>query len=228
MLRSARPVLLHVALATGALLLACGAGANAATPEHALEAYSRSIQRGHLAEAYALLSSEGKKTISFSEFKRMIEEDPEQAQELVRAFDRPRAGPARVTAEVSGTDGEPLLLVYENGAWRVDGSAIDLYSQVTPESAARAFVRAVQNKRYDLLLRFVPDSQREGLTLASLRAAWEGEQKQDMARLIEVLKAALPTARFELVGERATLALGAGGTMELLREHGAWKVEELK
>jgi hypothetical protein len=228
MLRSARPVLHRVALVTGALLLACGAGANAATPERALEAYSRSIQRGHLAEAYALLSSEAKKTISFSEFKRMIEENPEQAQELIRAFDRPRAGAAKVTAEVSATDGEPLLLVYENGAWRVDGSAIDLYSQVTPESAARAFVRAVQNKRYDLLLRFVPDSQREGLTLATLRAAWEGEQKQDMAQLIEVLKAALPTAHFELVGERATLALGAGGTMELLREHGAWKVEELK
>ncbi|HYQ27115.1 MAG TPA: hypothetical protein VER04_07845, partial [Polyangiaceae bacterium] len=85
-----------------------------------------------------------------------------------------------------------------------------------------------ENKRYDLLLRFVPDSQREGLTEATLRAAWEGEQKQDMARLIEALKAALPAARFEIVGERATLAYGAGGTIELVREHAAWKVEELK
>jgi len=118
--------------------------------------------------------------------------------------------------------------VFENGAWRVDGSAIDLYSQATPESASLAFVRAVGNKRYDLLLRFVPDSQREGLNENTLRAAWEGEQKQDMARLIEALKAALPAARFEVVGERATLAYGAGGTIELVREHGAWKVEELK
>jgi len=67
-----------------------------------------------------------------------------------------------------------------------------------------------------------------GLTEATLRAAWEGEQKQDMARLIEALKAALPAARFEIVGERATLAYGAGGTIELVREHAAWKVEELK
>jgi hypothetical protein len=110
----------------------------------------------------------------------------------------------------------------------VDGSAIDLYSQATPEAAASAFVRAVDNKRYDILLRFVPDSQREGLGEAQLRAAWEGEQKPDMLRLTEALKAALPTARFEVVGERATLAYGAGGTIELVREHGAWKVEELK
>ncbi len=111
----------------------------------------------------------------------------------------------------------------------MDGSAIDLYSQAAPESAALSFVRAVENKRYDLLLRFVPDSQRdEGLTEATLRAAWEGEQKQEMVRLIEALKAALPAARFEVVGERATLAYGAGGTIELVREHAAWKVEELK
>ena len=231
MSRSARPLLLSVALALPAALPAlvgCAAGSSAGSPESVLSAYAHAIQRGQLAEAYGLLSEDAKKTIPFEQFKRMIQENPEQAQELVRALDRPTSGPARVTAKVTGADGEPLLLVYENGAWRVDGSAIDLYSQAVPESAARSFVRALENKRYDLLLRFVPDSQREGLTEATLRAAWEGEQKQDMARLIEALKAALPAARFEIVGERATLAYGAGGTMELVREHAAWKVEELK
>jgi len=233
MSRSARPVfegLLSTALALSSApaLVGCATGSNTGSPESVLSAYARAVQRGQLAEAYALLSDDAKKTIPFEQFKRMIQENPEQAQELVRALDRPSTGAARITARVTGADGEPLLLVYENGAWRVDGSAIDLYSQAAPESAALSFVRAVENKRYDLLLRFVPDNQREGLTEATLRAAWEGEQKQDMARLIEALKAALPTARFEVVGERATLAYGAGGTIELVREHAAWKVEELK
>jgi len=210
------------------VLVGCASGSSASSPESVLSAYARAVQRGQLADAYALLSDDAKKTIPFEQFKRMIQENPEQAQELTRALDRPSSGPARITARVTGADGEPLLLVYENGGWRVDGSAIDLYSQAAPESAALSFVRAVENKRYDLLLNFVPDSQREGLTEATLRAAWEGEQKQDMARLIEALKAALPTARFEVVGERATLAYGAGGTIELVREHAAWKVEELK
>lgn len=215
-------------MALCALPAACAVGSSASTPEGVLAAYARAVQRGQLAEAYGLLSDDAKKSITFEEFKRMIQENPEQAQELVRALDRPQSGPPRVTAKVTGADGEPLLLVYESGAWRVDGSAIDLYSQATPESAALAFLRAVENKRYDVLLRFVPDSQRDGMSEATLRVAWEGEQKQDMARLTEALKAALPTARFEVVGERATLAYGAGGTIELVREHGAWKVEELK
>lgn len=224
----ARPVLFSVALAVLPLLLGCTTGSKPGSPEATLAAYSHAVQRGQLDEAYGLLSEDAKKSISFAQFKRMIEENPEQAQELVQALNRPQAGPARVTAKVTGVDGEPLLLVLENGAWRVDGSAIDLYSQATPESATLAFVRGVENKRYDLLLRFVPDSQRDGLNESTLRAAWEGEQKQDMARLLEALKAALPGAHFEVVGERATLAYGAGGTIELVREHGAWKVEELK
>ena len=211
------------------LLIGCASSnANTGSPEATLSAYSHAVQRGQLSEAYALLSDDAKKTIPFEQFKRMIQENPEQAQELTRALDRPQSGPARVTAKVTGADGEPLLLVLEGGQWRVDGSAIDLYSQATPESAALAFVRGIENKRYDVLLRFVPDGQREGLNENTLRSAWEGEQKQDMARLLEALKAALPGARFEVVGERATLAYGAGGTIELVREHGAWKVEELK
>lgn len=228
---SARSLLVRIALALAAgapALSACAAGSSGGSPESVLSAYSRAVHRGQLVEAYALLSEDAKKSIPFDQFKRMLQENPEQALELSRALERPQSGPPRVTAKVTGSDGEPLLLVYENGAWRVDGSAIDLYSQATPEAATSAFVRAVQNKRYDLLLRFVPDGQREGLSEATLRAAWEGEQKPELARLIEALKAALPGARFEVVGERATWAFGAGGTVELVREHGAWKVEELK
>ena len=49
-------------------------------------------------------------------------------------------GPGR-TATVTGPDGESsILLVYEQGAWRVDASAIDLYCQRTPEAAVRAWL----------------------------------------------------------------------------------------
>ena len=38
----------------------------------------------------------------------------------------------------------------------------------------------------------------------------------------------LPTAKVELFGDRATLAFGAGGSVELVRERGLWKIEDLK
>jgi len=217
-----------VVLAALPFALACG-GPSPGNPEDVLRAYSRAVQRGHLADAYALLSEDAKKTIPFAQFKRMIEENPEAAQELVRALDRPRSGPPRVTAKVTGADGEPLLLVYEGGAWRVDGSAIDLYGQATPEAALHSFVQAFKNRRYDVLLRFVPDAEREGLGAAELKRAWEAEdERAELESLVTAVEASLSSANLEVTGDRATMAYGTGGTVELVREGGAWKIEDLR
>jgi hypothetical protein len=207
---------------------ACGASAGA-DPERVLHDYSLAVEGGRATEAYALLSVESKKTISFEQFQRILKENPEEARELAQSLRRPQAAPPRVTATVTGPDGESsILLVYEQGAWRVDASAIDLYSQRTPEAAVRAFLRAYENRRFDVLLKFVPEDQREGLTPAELKKAWEGEERADMDRLTGALRASLPTAKVELFGDRATLAFGAGGSVELVRERGLWKIEDLK
>ncbi len=205
----------------------CGGSQAAKGPRETLDAYARALDQGRVQEAYALLSDEAKKSIPFEAFQRMVRENPEEVRDIARALARP-SGPPLVTATVTAPNGQSLLLVYENGSWRVDGSAIDLYSQATPEAAVRAFIRGYENKRYDVLMRFVPDAKKEGLDAAKLKKAWEGEQREEMDRLTQALEAALPTARFERIGERATMAYGAGGTVELLREHGDWKIEEFK
>ncbi len=213
------PLLLHA--------LACSAQKPAQSPKETLDSYAQALAQGQVRQAYDLLSEQAKNNISFEAFQRMVQENPEEIQEISQALRRP-AGAPLVTASVTTPDGDTLLLVYENGAWRVDGSAIDLYSQSTPKGAVFAFIRAFENKRYDVLMRFVPDAKREGLNEKKLKAAWEGEQRQEMERLVQALKAAMPTARLEVLGDRATMAYGAGGTVELLREHGVWKVEEFK
>lgn len=209
------------------LALACSAQKPVQSPDQALDAYAQALSEGRVKDAYDLLSDQAKNNISFEAFQRMIQENPEEIQEIARSLTRP-SGPPLVTATVTTPNGESLLMVYENGAWRVDGSAIDLYNQSTPKGAIFAFIRAFESKRYDVLMRFVPDAKREGLDEKKLKSAWEGEQAHEMERLIQALKAALPTARIEVLGERATMAYGAGGTVELLREQGVWKVEEFK
>jgi hypothetical protein len=206
----------------------CG-GSAGADPDRVLRDYSLALEAGKAGEAYALLSTESKKSISFEQFQRILKENPEEARELAQSLRRPQSAPPRVTATVTGPDGESaILLIYEQGVWRVDASAIDLYSQRTPEAAVKAFLRAYENKRFDVLLKFVPDDQSEGLTAAELKKSWEGEERADMDRLTGALKASLPTAKVELFGDRATLAFGAGGSVELVRERGLWKIEELK
>lgn len=218
----------RVAMAlTLALVAGCATQKPVRGPKETLDTYAQALKEGRVRDAYALLSDEAQKNIPFEAFERMVKENPEEVRDIATALGRP-AGPPLVTATVTAPNGDSLLLIYEGDHWRVDGSAIDLYSQATPEAAIRAFIRAYQNKRYDVLLRFVPDSKKEGMDAPKLKKAWEGEQKDEMDRLSQALAAALPTARFERIGERSTMSYGAGGTVELVREHGLWKIEEFK
>ncbi|HYO93165.1 MAG TPA: hypothetical protein VER33_01585 [Polyangiaceae bacterium] len=221
----ARCSLLAAGLAS--LLAACSGASASARPAETLRAYSEAVQAGRARQAYDLLSAEAKKALPYQDFDRMLKENPQELRELAEALQRPAEAP-RVTATVTPPGGPSLLLVYENGAWRIDGSSIDLYSQATPERAVAAFVRAYENKRFDVLLRFVPDAQKKGLSVQSLEKAWSSDQREEMERVVQALKMTLPTARFELLGERATLAFGSGGTLEMLREQGAWKIEDLR
>jgi hypothetical protein len=209
-----------------ALCAACGAG-RPASPQDALGAYSAALREGRSRDAYALLSSDAKKDIPYEAFQRIIRENPDEVMEIGRALARP-AAPPRVTAVVKAPNGESLLLVLEDGAWRVDGSAIDLYGQATPEVALKAFVRAFKNRRYDVLLRFVPEAEREGLGAEELRRSWEGEERAELEALVAAVEANLPSSRLEITGDRAAMAFGAGGTVELVREGGIWKVEDLR
>ncbi len=220
--RTVGPVAL--VLATSA---ACTPQAKTPNPREALDRYTTALSEGRLRDAYALLSDEAKKSVSYEAFERMARENPEEIRALVAALERPTS-PPYVTARVTTEDGDTLLLIYEDGAWRVDASAVDLYGQATPEQAVGSFVRAYENSRYDILMRFVPKADREGLDEQKLRAAWEGEQKAEMDQLTQVLAAALPTAQIELLGDRATLAYGTSGTVELIREDGAWKIEDFQ
>jgi hypothetical protein len=217
-------VALAVRVAIG-LVLGCGAGAGAAGPREALRSYALALREGRTEDAYALLSAEAKGRVSLPEFQRMVAENGREIEDISAGLLAPAEVP-KVTATLTSPDGEKLLLVYEGDGWRVDGSALDLYSQESPEVALASFVRAFNNKRYDVLLRFVPESKREGLTAEQLQRAWEGEQKQQIEQLTQALQASLPNVRVEVLGTRATVAYGAGGTVELVHELGAWRIED--
>lgn len=221
---------MRLGLASASILLvpcaACGAG-RPASPQGALSAYSAALRDGNAREAYALLSTDAKKDIPYESFQRIIQENPSEVTELGRSLAQP-AAPPRVTAVVRAPTGESLVLVLEDGVWRIDGSAIDLYGQQTPAAALAAFVRAFKNRRYDVLLRFVPNAEREGLTADGLKRAWEGEERAELEALVAAVEANLDNGHLEVTGDRATMAFGAGGTVELVREDGLWKVEDLR
>lgn len=222
--QSALPLAMALAVAMPVTMTAgCGAAQQGRDPQSVLHAYARALEDGHADEAYRLLSDEARRGISLEAFRRMVQDDPEGVREIGRSLERPTAPPV-VTATVTSPAGQELHLVLEGGGWRVDASTIDLYAQDSPRHTIQGFVRAVERKRYDIVMRYVPDAHREGLDPSKLQAAWEGHEKDEIEQVVTALKQALPTATIEETGERATMSYGAG-TMQLLREHGVWKIE---
>ena len=206
-------------------IAASGCGAQKAEdPQSALHGYARALEEGRADDAYRMLSEEARRGVSLEAFRRMVKDSPEDVREIGRGLSRPTSAPV-VTATVTTPGGQELDLVLENGKWKVESSAIDLYTQDSPRHAVQGFVRALERRRYDVILRYVPDGHKEGLDAAKLKSSWEGHDKEEMEQVLSALKQALPTASIEETGERATMPYGAG-TMQLVREHGLWKIED--
>jgi hypothetical protein len=217
-------------LAFALALMAGPSGCRSSTlqqgPSDTLRSYARALDDGRADDAYKLLSTEAKRSISLDAFRRMVKENAPEMKDIAHALSRPSSDPV-VTATVTSPKGDTVLLVYEDGRWRLDGSAINLYGQSTPRQSIEAFLRAFERKRYDVMIRFVPDAHLEGLDAEKLRAAWEGAQREEMIRITAALRAALSnsTTQFEEIGDRATMAYGTS-TVQLVREHGLWKIED--
>jgi hypothetical protein len=220
--------LVRHALLAGGACLAASVAACATTasqdPESTLHAYARALEDGRAEDAYRLLGDEARRSMSFEAFKKTLDSSPDDAKEIGRALSRPTT-PAVITATVTAPSGEALELVWNDGRWKVEASAIDLYRDDTPRHTLQGYVRALERKRYDVILRYVPDAHREGLDAAKLKTAWEGPDKDEIEQVLAGLKQALPTASVEETGDRAQMAYGAG-VIKLVKEHGRWKVED--
>jgi hypothetical protein len=208
----------------GVLASAGCASAPPADPSSVLRSYALALEQGRADDAYRMLSDDARRGISAEAFRRMIKDDPEGMAEIGRSLERPTT-PAVVTATVTSPGGQELHLVLDGGKWRVDAAAIDLYAQDTPRRAIAGFVRALERKRWDVVVRYVPDAHKAGLDAGKLKAAWEGTEKDEIQQLVLALKQALPAAAIEETGDRATMPYGSG-SIQLVKEHGLWKIED--
>lgn len=207
-----------------AALVLGGCLGRAEDPHSVLSGYAQALDEGRADDAYRMLSEEARRGISLEAFRRMVKDNPEEVREIARALARPTASPL-VTATVTSQSGQELQLVLEKGKWKVEATAIDLYAQDTPRHAIQGFVRAVARKRYDVVLKYVPDTHKEGLDASKLKTAWEGHDKDEIEQVVAGLRQALPSATIEETGDHATMAYSQG-TMQLVRERGLWKIED--
>jgi len=214
------------ALFVAAAPLVVAAGACHAPPEKAVDAYLDAVARGRVDDAYALLSTEYKKSHDRAAFARAVSPADQKAAQRRTT----RGGRVAYEAEVTLDDGARASLVFEDGAWRLARDPLDVYPQGQPPEALRAFIRAVDNRRWDVVLRFVPSRYRASITVDKIRAQWESaaERATLAAQLAEIRRHLDEPFEIAAGGDEARLPLGDRKAVRLLREDGVWKVEALE
>lgn len=220
-----RPPRLPPALVLLLATLGCAGGpAPAATPEATVIAFARALNQAHFDEAYALMSEEYRGRVSLDEFKRRLSENPEETLDLSRALGQVR-GPADERATLRYGDDEPLDLVLGEGRWYVATNLVDYYDQSTPRAALRSFIRAMERQRYDVVMRLVPDADKEGVTPDGMREAWSGDGREDVERMLHNLRTHVD-APIEVAGNRATMPYAEQLRVQFVLEDGDWKIED--
>jgi hypothetical protein len=204
------------------LLVAAGCGHRPpAGPDDTVRAFAAAVAAGRVDDAYALMSADYRKSHDRDAFARSLQ--PADRRALGRLGD----GRVQLRAEVELADGERLALVDEPDGWRFARDPLDLYPQHAPDEALRSFVRAVERKRWEVVLRFIPNRFRATITAATLQASWEGERKPELMAQLAAVKAHLDEP-LELAGDEARLPVAERKQAKLVREDNLWKVETLE
>jgi hypothetical protein len=196
----------------------------AAGPGDALAAFGGAVERHDYAAAYALTSNAFRARVPLAVFRAQLESGGGETQELakqLRTDGARRAAHVEVTLDLD----ETVTLVDEDGTWRLDGAALDPWSQKTPRAALRSFIRALEQHRYDVVLRLCPTAHRVGLTVEVLRDYWEAPRKADEnTQLLARLRTAVRAPIVE-TGDEARLPYGERAEVHFVREDGLWKIE---
>jgi hypothetical protein len=192
-------------------------------PAATLQDLGAALARGDLRAAYALTSSDFQKRTPYEAFAASLAPNGADTRALGKRISEqaPRV-PPRVDIQLA--QGELLSLVLEEGRWRVDGPIPEPWGQRTPRAALRTFVRALGERRYDIVLRLVPRRHRVDLTADKLRQYWEAHQEETRA-LLARLQAALGAPIVE-TGDEAHMPYGPEQEMVFLREDGVWRIED--
>jgi hypothetical protein len=217
----------RTAALVAALLGASACARHAAGPSDTLAAFGAAIERKDYAAAYDLTSKDFRARVPLAAFRAGLEDGGGETQGLGRQL-RAESGKRPLRVEVELDLGQPVSVVEEGGAWRIDGAPYEPWSQRTPRAALRSFVRALEQRRYDIVLRLAPARHRAGLTVDSLRAYWEGAGKEgnaENAAMLARLRAAIRAPIIE-TGDEAHMPYAERAEVLFVREDGAWKIED--
>jgi hypothetical protein len=214
-----------VLVALAAISIGHGACTRGTGPTQTLDRYGAALKSQDFGAAYDLMSSSYRGKVSREDYMRMMRDNGREVNETADRL-RGKKGEVEVSAEFEYGLGDTMRLVQEDGQWRIASNPLGFYDQSTPKAALRSFIRAYRLERWEIMLRFVPNSYREKMNAAKMQAQFTGPSREQMENLINTLEANVDEPIVER-GNDARMAYGDRYTVQFLKEDGAWKLKDL-
>jgi len=206
-------------------LLAMAAACRHAAPAPAdtLGAFGAAVEREDWVAAYALMSATYRARVPAAEFERQMRASPADATSAGRTL-REGAAVWGDRVEIALGNEERATLVREGAAWHLETPPYAPFAQDTPRAALRAFIRAVEQSRYDVLVALAPARYRAAVTPEKLRSFWQAFGAERTTALLRDLRLAADEHIVE-EGDEAFVVYGGGRQVRLVREAGLWRLE---
>ena len=208
-----------------ALAGASGACAHGTGPDQTLDRYGTALKNHDFAAAYDLMSSSFRVKVTREDYVRTMHDNNREVNETADRL-RGKKGSMEVSAEFEYGLGDTMRMVQEDGQWKIATYPLGFYDQSTPKAALRSFIRAYRLERWDVMLRFVPNSYREKMDAKKMQAQFTGPSREQMENLINTLEANVDEVITER-GNDARMNYGDRYTVQFLKEDGAWKLKDL-
>jgi len=146
---------------------ACGGASGPSSPAaDGVRAYVHALRDNNPREAYALLSSEARKKVSFDEFALAWKQSDKERTWQARVLEDGLKGNPDVgeRALISFSDGKLVQLEREGVTWRLESELVSRSRAKQPRDAIRLFAEAISARDITGVLNVLTQRRRDGLT----------------------------------------------------------------
>jgi hypothetical protein len=149
------------------VLAACGAARGPSTPAaDGVRAYLAALRSNDPHDAYALLTSDVKKRVSYDQFEIAWKQSQREREWQAQVLEQSLKGNPDVgeRALISFSDGKLVQLEREGATWRLESELVSRSRAKEPRDAIRLFADAIAARDVGAALNVLTQRRREGLT----------------------------------------------------------------
>jgi hypothetical protein len=195
----------------------CGgavAGRGTPDPRGTLRAWAAAVRAQDAEAAYALLDADAQRGTDPARFAAFFRENRAELAAQATALEARAASAVGARARLSLVGGEVVVLVLEDGVWRIDGGVLDAPGLRTPEDAVASLRRALARRSLPGVLRVLSRETRGDVEAEIARFLAASEDAADLETHVD--------------GDTAEVRLGGEARVTLVREAGAWRVVDVE